>query len=201
MVYKSVFVLLHLFTNIRNKRLHLRLKLALIEIVLFRAHPPTLPLVVPGVGLSRGALRFRATHRSRRSRPYHPLRTSSATQCRSSCKPPTGQAALENGAARPYRNPPPAPAAAAHRGYGARRSLPLSRWSFHRSLWALRPDASPRPALCLPACSRFSEAAAPPPTGRPASKKSASRPYRSPPGTPPGQARLPMVGQPLPTRH
>ena len=76
----------------------------------------------------------------------------------------------KKGAASPYQCPPPAPAAASHRGYGALRSLPLSRWSFYRSLWALRPDAAPRPALWLRAYSRFSEAAAPPPTGRHASR-------------------------------
>ena len=181
MAYQSRGLEIHFSANLRSRRCFSRQLAPLPPIELFWAHPPTLPLVVPGVGLSRGTLRFRAAHRSLRSRPYHPLRTSPATWCRSSCKPPTGQAAPENGAARPYRSPPPAPAAAAHRGCGARRSLPLSRWSFLRSLWALRPDASPRPALCLRACSRFSEAAAPPPTGRPASKKSASRPCRSPP--------------------
>ena len=92
----------------------------------------------------------------------------------------------KKGAASPYQCPPPAPAAASHRGYGALRSLPLSRWSFYRSLWALRPDASPRPALYPPAYSRFSEAAPPPPTGRHASRGSASRPYQCHrPGPPP----------------
>ena len=137
-------------------------------------------MVAPGVRLSRGTLRFRAAHRSLWSRPSHPLRISAATQRLSGNSPAAGQAAPENGAASPYRCPPPAPAAALHRGYGAFRSLPLSRWSFHRSLWALRPDAAPRPALYPPAYSRFCDAAAPPPTGRPASRWSASHPYRSP---------------------
>ena len=136
----------------------------------------------------------------------------------------SGAGSAQKSAASPYQSPPPAPAAASHRGCGALRSLPLSRWSFHRSLWALRPDAPPRPALYPRAYSRFCEAAAPPPTGRHASRWSASRPYQSHrPGPPPlsrpaspntpsdtrnpqkhrqRAASLPLVGQPpLPQTH
>ena len=64
---------------------------------------PSLPLVAPGGGLSRGPLRFRAAHRSRWSRPSHPLRISAATCRLTSDEPPTGQAAPKNGAASPYQ--------------------------------------------------------------------------------------------------
>ncbi|NKI90172.1 hypothetical protein HBN54_002772 [Hymenobacter sp. 1B] len=53
---------------------------------------PPLPLVAPGGRLSRGALRFRAAHRSLWSRPSHPLRISAATQCLSGNSPAAGQA-------------------------------------------------------------------------------------------------------------
>ncbi len=45
-------------------------------------------MVAPGVGLCRGALRFRAAHRSRWSRPFHPLRITPATADtrRASCR-------------------------------------------------------------------------------------------------------------------
>ena len=168
--------------------------------IILGAFPP-LPVVAPGGGLSRGALRFRAAHRSLRSRPSHPLRISAATQRLTSDSSAAGQAAPAKGAASPYQCPPPAPAAASHRGYGALRSLPLSRWSFYRSLWALRPDASPRPALYPPAYSRFSEAAPPPPTGRHASRGSASRPYQCHRPGPPPDGRPASPNPPPDTRE
>jgi len=158
-------------------------------------------MVAPGGGLSRGALRFRAAHRSLWSRPSHPLRISAATQRLPSDSPATGQAAPEEGAASPYQCPPPAPVAASHRGYGALRSLPLSRWSFHRSLWPPCPAASPRPALYPPAYSRLSEAAAALPTGRHASRGSASRPYQCHRPGPPPDSRSASPNPPPDTRE
>ena len=62
-------------------------------------------MVAPGVGLCRGALRSRAAHRSRWSRPFHPLRITPATADtrRASCR-----------AGQPTRPDSPAPTPPSH---------------------------------------------------------------------------------------
>ncbi len=151
-------------------------------------------LLRAGVGLSRGALRFRAAHRSLRSRPYHPSATSPKTQRSPRHNPPAGQAAPENA--------PPVPAKpTARAGHYSTAGATL------RSVPSFAPYACKPPPLRSIPRSTYPPtvtiaASVTPPTPGPASQKSAQPGYQSanrggplPEGQPPLNPQLLQLPQ------